>query len=81
MDGGNPEVRRKHPIEDQLLAKLFGATATWCWLYKRGKGKWPTERHGPAPDAPGTKVDPIVLSRHGYADPGNYASWKERHHV
>jgi len=64
--------------EDLLLAKIFGGIATDTLIFKRGKTVWPESVHGPAPNDPKTKIDPVVLSRHGYADASIYEQWKQK---
>jgi len=64
--------------EDLLLAKIFGGIATDTLIFKRGKTVWPEAVHGPAPSDPKTKIDPVVLSRHGYADANIYEQWKQK---
>lgn len=64
--------------EDLLLAKVFGGIATDTLLY-RTKKLWPGFLHGAKPDEAGCKADPVVLSRHGYADPAIYARWHEQY--
>lgn len=64
--------------EDLMLARIFGGIATDTLLWRTGKlPRWDVNRLGPLPDAAGTKVPLEVLSRHGYADPAIYKTWKE----
>lgn len=59
---------------DLHLAKALGAVATDVLNFKR-QGIWFPRIQGPKPDDPACQIDPVILSRHGYADPAIYETW------
>jgi hypothetical protein len=76
-NGHDPAAEHGWSEEDQFLLRIFGAAITDVMNYKL-HGLWPEFLHGPKPDDPATKIDPVVLSRWGYADAGILADWKKR---
>lgn len=64
--------------EDARLARIFGAIAIDVGIYRK-TGAWVEFRNGRKPDDPMTQIDPVILSRWGYADAAIYERWKDAH--
>lgn len=78
----NIELDENSPLSeaDELLCKVFGGMALDVGIFrKRATGFWPSIHGTAPPDDPANKIDPVVLSRWGYAPADIFEQWRAKH--